>query len=98
MAIESVSHGQQIDEALTLEEYELVSRFRSERGRSRDPVVGIQRLDRIDKIHFQVRAIVDLISHSTMSREQVPDDAIPGGCWAIKDLLDELKAVERQGR
>lgn len=51
-------------------------------------------LDEVDRAHeliHQATAIVDLVSCA--NKEDVIDIAIPGGCWAIRNMLGELKTI-----
>lgn len=52
------------------------------------------KIDRIDELTYKARGIVQMIRGAADS--ELPDDAIPGACWAVESLLDEIKAVARQ--
>lgn len=48
--------------------------------------------DELGKLQYQAKAITDLIESATQD-SCLSDAAIPGGCWALRDILDRLSVL-----
>jgi hypothetical protein len=53
----------------------------------------IDDLDRLNELIYKTRGIVGVIRAACDSTEPPPDDAIPGACWAVEDMLSEIKTI-----
>lgn len=51
-------------------------------------------IDRVNDLCFKARSIVEVIrAAAEVPRGTIPDDAIPGACWAVECLIEEIEAV-----
>lgn len=49
--------------------------------------------DRINELIYKARGIVEVIRSASSSTDQPPDDAVPGACWAVEDMLSEVANI-----
>ena len=52
----------------------------------------LDQLNRCDEIASQITGIVHCIQ-ATSQTDIVPDDAIPGACWAVTSLLNQMLQI-----
>ena len=51
----------------------------------------LNQVDRADELTYKARGIVALIRVATGNQtDELPDDAIPGACWAVEDMIEQL--------
>jgi len=62
-------------------------------GRDVPRVLTLDEEDWINRLLYQAAAIADLISAASNAPEGLTDAAIPGGCWAVRDLLGQVGAI-----
>lgn len=60
-------------------------------------MTGLDRIDRVHELAYQAQGIASLISVASLHRSDVPDDAIPAACWALRGLLKELESAALEG-
>ena len=53
----------------------------------------LAQVDRADELTFKARAIVACIRAASAQQGELPDDAIPGACWAAEDMIQELGSL-----
>ena len=58
----------------------------------------LEQVDRLADLFCQTKAIVDLIRAVPLDSGDLPDDAIPGACWAVTDKIDEIQVILAAGR
>lgn len=56
--------------------------------------VTLDQVDRADELSCKARGIVALIRIANGNQtDELPDDAIPGACWAVEDMIEELGKI-----
>lgn len=53
----------------------------------------LPQVDRADELAYKARGIVACIRIASNANDELPDDAIPGACWAVEDMMTELCAL-----
>ena len=53
----------------------------------------LAQVGRADELTFKARAIVACIRAAATQQGELPDDAIPGACWAAEDMIQELGSL-----
>lgn len=52
--------------------------------------VTLEQVDRADELACKARAILACVRVASERGQDLPDDAIPGACWAVEDMIEEL--------
>lgn len=56
-------------------------------------VLPIDQVDMADRLIMQASGIVAIVGRVAPYEEDLPEHAIDGACWVIRDLLDQLREV-----
>lgn len=60
-----------------------------------DVALTIDQRDRLSELLGKAGSIIELIRVASEDGKVVPDDAIPGACWAVCSMLEEVKSILR---
>lgn len=67
---------------------------KSDKSSDHRSLAALDRVDELNDLNYQARGIVALIMVVAEADADVPDDAIPGACMALNEMLKRMSALQ----